>query len=79
MITNGTESGSNSSFGIKSLFGDWRIVASHEVSSRRSLSRYIDALQIGVYSYYDGVVPNEIQQYNSASSPTMDIQVDAIC
>ena len=56
-LTIGSEAGRHSSLGSKYIWGDYRFVASHDVSKRRSFTRSISASLMVVYSASEGVVP----------------------
>ena len=78
-LTSGADYGIYYSLGSKGLCGDWRSMASHGMSMKKSLSRSIDSSITVVYYYVSVEVMNSRFNNIRDSFSTISVHVDAIC
>ena len=78
-LTSESEACIYSSLGRKFLWGNWRFVTSHGVSSRISSPRSIAASLMVVYYASAGVVPKGRRRQRKYSFSTIAMHDDAIC
>ena len=78
-LTSGSEVGRYSSLGIKCCWVGYRLVASHDVSARRSFPRLVSSSMMVLYSSGEDSVPKGRRRHRNASFPTIAMHVATIC